>query len=110
MGDGSTEFGQGAGVLSRAATMVSEAREDFDGHAKTLDGQIAAVRGRWGGAGANAFFVLHQSWTEKHKVVVTALDKFAASLTETEKDNTRVDEEAGAFMNNLINKLGQVQS
>lgn len=103
------EFGQGERVLTRAAGMVAEARADFEGHAKTLDGQITGVRNRWGGAGASAFFILHQAWTEKHKVVVTALDKFAADLTDTERDNTRVDEEAGAFMNNLINKLGQVQ-
>ena len=104
-----TEFGQGEQVLTRAAGMVAEARADFEGHAKTLSGQIDAIRNRWGGAGASAFFVLHQAWTEKHQVVISALDKFALDLVDTERDNTRVDDEAGAFMNNLINKLGQVQ-
>lgn len=103
------EFGQGEGVLTRAATMVSEARANFDGHAKTLDGQIAAIKGRWQGAGSQAFQVLHVAWTEKHKTIVSALDTFANSLTETEKDNVRVDEDQSAFMNNLYNKLGNVQ-
>ena len=82
---------------------------DYVAAVKVLDGQISAVKGRWGGAGANAFFILHNAWQEKHKVVVTALDKFHASLTETEKDNVQVDQQAGDFMNSLINKLGNVQ-
>lgn len=102
----SPEFGQGEGTLTRAASLVSEARSDFNGFAARLDGQIAAVQGRWGGQGAQAFFLLHQAWTEKQKVIVDALDEFAASLTTTERDNVSTDETQGASYARLNGRLG----
>lgn len=109
MADNAPVFGQAHGVLSQAAKLVIDAKADFEKQSRDLDSQIQSVQGRWGGAGASAFFALNTAWQEKHKVVVTALDKFHASLTATEKDNTQVDEQAGDFMNSLINKLGNVQ-
>ncbi len=102
------EFGQAEGALKRIADRVIQAKDEFGKHSSTLDGQISALKGKWEGDGGRAFMVLHQAWTEKHKVVTTALDKFHASLTETEKDNVAVDQQAGSGMNNLINKLGNL--
>ncbi len=100
------EFGQGDGTLSQAAGLVTDARTDFSAYSARLDGQIAAMQGRWGGRGAQAFFVLHQAWTEKQRTIVNALDDFAASLTSTEQDNTATDDSIGASYAQLRGRLG----
>ncbi len=102
------EFGHAEGALKQIAERVIQAKEEFKKHSDTLDGQIQGLKGKWEGDGGRAFIILHQAWTEKHKVVTTALDKFHAALTETEKDNVAVDQQAGAGMNNLFNKLGSI--
>lgn len=102
------EFGHAEGALKEIAERVIVAKEEFRKHAEVLDGQIKDIRLKWQGEGGNAFQILNEAWNEKHKVVTTALDKFHASLTETEKDNVAVDQQAGTGMNNLINKLGQL--
>ena len=43
----SNDFGQAHGALTRAAGMVMDAKQDFDGLSKTLDGQIANLQGKW---------------------------------------------------------------
>ncbi|GAA3820454.1 WXG100 family type VII secretion target [Nocardioides panacisoli] len=102
----SPEFGQGEGVLSRAAGMVADARTDFNSYSNTLTNQIAGVHGKWGGAGATAFFTLHQAWTEKHKVIVDALNEFEDSLQVTERDNTATDDTQRSSYTNLQGRLG----
>jgi WXG100 family type VII secretion target len=101
-----TEFGQGEGTLSKASGLVTDARADFNKIADRLSGQIAAVQGKWGGSGATAFFTLHTAWNEKQKVIVDALDEFAASLTSTEKDNVSTDDQQNASYTNLQGRLG----
>lgn len=100
------EFGQGDGTLSHAAGLVADARTDFTAYSARLAGQIAGVHGRWGGRGAEAFFVLHQAWTEKQRTIVDALDEFAGALTATEQDNTATDDEVGAGYQQLHARLG----
>ncbi len=100
------EYGQGHGTLTRAAGLVSDARADFNSLSAKLTDQISALQGRWGGQGASAFFVLHQTWTEKQRTIVGALDEFASSLTVTERDNVATDEDQAAGMSRLTNRLG----
>jgi WXG100 family type VII secretion target len=100
------EFGQGEGTLSKAAGLVTDARGEFTKIASTLSGQIQAVQGKWGGAGASAFFTLHTAWNEKQKVIVDALDEFSASLGVTEKDNMATDDAEGANYAKLNGRLG----
>lgn len=100
------EFGQGEGTLSRASGMVSDARGDFMNISSTLSGQIAEVRGKWGGQGATAFHILHDAWQEKQKVIVDALDEFSAALTGTEKDNVSTDDAQHTSYTNLQGRLG----
>jgi len=102
------EFGHAEGALKQIADRVILAKQEFKKHSDTLDGQIQGLKGKWQGDGGNAFMILHNAWTEKHKVVTVALDKFHAALTETEADNVAVDQAAGGDMNNLINKLGSL--
>lgn len=107
MSSSNVEFGHAEGALKQIAERVMTAKEEFARHSATLDGQIQGLRGKWEGDGGRAFMVLHQAWTEKHKVVVTSLDRFHASLTDTERDNVAVDQAAGDGMNALLNKLGR---
>lgn len=99
------EMGMGEGTLSKAAGMVTTARQDFHRLSGELDGQIADLKGKWGGAGGQAFFILHQAWTDKQKMVVDALDDFEASLRGTERDATNVDDTQAVNFNNFQNRL-----
>lgn len=100
------EFGHAEGALKQIADRVIQAKQEFGQHSATMESQLEGMRSAWQGSGGLSFQQLKDAWVEKHKLVVTALDKFHASLTETEKDNTAVDEQAGAGMNTLINRLG----
>ena len=100
------EMGQGEGTLSRAAGLVAEARGDFDRISARLDGQIEGLRGRWAGAGGQAFFALHQAWTDKQRVIVAALAEFEASLTGTERDNVATDQAQSATYQRTAGRLG----
>ena len=99
------EFGQGEGTLTKAAGLVTDARADFNQIANRLSGQIAGVQGKWGGQGASAFFILHNAWNEKQKVITDALDEFAASLQTTEKDNVATDDAQSANYTRLNGRL-----
>ncbi len=99
------EMGMGEGTLSKAAGMVSTAKQDFNRLSGDLEGQIADLKGKWAGAGGQAFFILHQAWTDKQKMVVSALDEFEASLRGTEKDATNVDDTQASNFANFQNKL-----
>ena len=100
------EMGQGEGTLSRAAGLVADARSDFDQISARLTGQIDGLRGRWAGAGGQAFFALHQAWTEKQRVIVSALNEFEASLTGTERDNLSTDQAQSATYQRTASRLG----
>ena len=106
MSNSATEMGQGEKTLSQAAGMVADAKLDFDSFSKTLDGQIAGLRTKWAGAGAQAFFILHQAWTEKQAVILSALNEFEASLLSTEKDNVNTDDTQSSNYNRYAGRLG----
>lgn len=106
MSNSATEMGQGEKTLSQAAGMVADAKSDFDSFSKTLDGQIAGLRTKWAGAGAQAFFILHQAWTEKQAVILSALNEFEASLLSTEKDNVNTDDTQSSNYNRYAGRLG----
>ncbi|MCW2796712.1 WXG100 family type VII secretion target [Nocardioides sp.] len=106
MSQSAPEMGQGEKTLSQAAGMVVDAKKDFDSFSKTLDSQIAGLRSKWAGAGAQAFFVLHQAWTEKQAVILSALNEFEASLLSTEKDNVNTDDTQSSNYNRYAGRLG----
>lgn len=99
------EMGMGEGTLGKAAQLVAGAKQDFDRLSGELDGQISDLRGRWQGAGGQAFFILHQAWTEKQKVIVSALNEFENSLVGTEKDISSTDDSQASNFNNFQNRL-----
>lgn len=100
------EMRMGEGTLSRAAQLVADARQDFDRLAADLDGRIADLRGRWAGAGGEAFFVLHQAWTEQQRTVVGALDGFEAALLATQRDLTGTDDAQATAFSGYRSRLG----
>jgi WXG100 family type VII secretion target len=106
MSNNAPEMGQGEKTLTKAAGMVVDAKKDFDGFSKKLDGQIAGLQGKWAGAGGTAFFSLHQAWTEKQNVITNALNEFEASLASTEKDNINTDETQSANYHRTAGRLG----
>ncbi len=106
MSQGAPEMGQGEKTLTRAAGLVADAKQDFDGLSKALEGKITGLQGKWAGAGGTAFFSLHQAWTEKQRVITNALNEFEASLTSTEKDNLNTDETQSSNYNRYAGRLG----
>lgn len=100
------EIRMGEGALGRAAQLVADARADFDRLAADLDGRIAGLRGRWTGAGGEAFFVLHQTWSEKQRTVVGALDGFEAALLTTQRDVAATDDAQAAAFHTYQSRLG----
>lgn len=103
---GAPEMGQGEGTLTRAAGLVTDAKADFDTLSNNLSGQIAGLQGKWAGAGGTAFFALHQAWSDKQRVITTALNEFEASLTSTERDNLNTDETQSSNYNRVAGRLG----
>ena len=110
MTSNSNEMLAGEHALSRAAGMVSAAKADFTRDAANLENQINGMRGRWQGAGGQAFFTLHQAWTEKQRIILSALDEFEASLRTTERDNVSTDETQQAANVNLAGRLDGIRS
>jgi len=106
MSQGAPEMGQGEHTLTRAAGLVVEARQDFEGLSKALEGKIAGLQGKWAGAGGTAFFSLHQAWTDKQAVIANALNEFEAPLQSTERDNGNTDEDQPANYNRTAGRLG----
>lgn len=100
----------GEGTLVRAATMVADAKVDFDRLAADLGHQIVSAQGRWQGAGGTAFFQLHQAWTEKQRAIVTALDRFQTELTGTDAVLTAADQHAQATANATAQRLGAIRA
>lgn len=100
------EMGQGERTLTRAAGLVADARADFDTLSKSLEQQILAQQGKWVGAGGAAFFTLHQAWTDRQRVITSALNEFEASLTSTERDNMSTDETQSSNYNRVAGRLG----
>ena len=106
MSNSTQEMGHGEGTLTRAAGLVAAAKGDFDRISTRLESQISGLRGRWAGAGGQAFFELHQAWTERQRLIVRALDEFGASLTSTERDNVATDQSQSATFARTTARLG----
>ncbi|GAB2761145.1 hypothetical protein GCM10027020_11870 [Nocardioides salsibiostraticola] len=106
MTTGHNEFGQGEGTLTRAASMVTDAKADFMSISNQMTGKLQGMSGQFVGQGGTAFTRLHTAWAERQRTIVGALDDFAESLTLTEKDNLQTDEVQSASMTSLANRLG----
>jgi len=100
----------GEGVLVQAASLVTDAKADFDRLAANLSHQILGAQNRWQGQGGSAFFGLAQAWDEKQRTIVGALDRFHAELTGTQNVFHGADEGAASGANQNMHRLGGIQS
>lgn len=100
------EMSQGEGTLVAAAERVGACRADFDQMSAQLTDQLAALQGQWLGRGAGAFWSLQQTWTDRQRVVVSALDRFDTSLRVTQRDVAGADEQQGSTYTAMVGRLG----
>lgn len=94
------------GALVQAADHVTRARADVTALGGQLAAQIDGMGARWGGEGARAFHRLHLAWQEKQRRIVGALDGFADSLTQTDRDNLATDQAQADLSATLVARLG----
>lgn len=102
----SHDYGHGEGTLSAAMAQVAEARSDFTQLAAGLEARIQGQAGQWEGSGARSFFALHRAWTDRQRVIVGALDRFADALRSAEADNLATDDAQSAALLRLQGRLG----
>jgi len=94
------------GALQQGATRTREARADVTALSNDLSARIQGIGAQWGGEGARAFHRVHDAWQEKHRRIVTALDDFAASLVDTDKDNVATDQLQADVAARLLSRIG----
>lgn len=94
------------GALVQAADHVARARVDVTTLGAQLASQIDGMGARWGGEGARAFHRLHLAWQDKQRRIVGALDGFAESLQETDRDNLATDQAQADLSATLVARLG----
>lgn len=99
-------FHQTENALSQAAEHVRTAKQEVTGLCQSLSSQIQGIGARWGGQGATAFHTLHNTWQEKQRTIVNALDTFAESLDTTQTDNVNTDQSQADLSSNLLRRLG----
>ncbi len=100
------EMSQGEGTLAAAAERVGACRADFDRMSGQLTDQLAALQGQWLGRGAGAILLMQQTWTDRQRVVVSALDRFDTSLRVTQRDVAGADEQQGSTYAAMVGRLG----
>lgn len=94
------------GALRAATEHVRQARADVTALSQTLTGQINGIGSQWGGEGAQAFHRVHTAWQQKQARIVGALDEFAESLTDTDRDNKATDSARAEVSARLLSRLG----
>ncbi|MBM7518052.1 WXG100 family type VII secretion target [Nocardioides nitrophenolicus] len=100
-----TEFGHGEGALKKVAELVATTKQDLVKKSGEMESELAAMKQAWVGGGGLAFENVKNAWIEKHKVVTAALDKFEASLIETESDNMNTDGTISGDLAGFLSKL-----
>lgn len=103
---GNAGFHQTEAALSHAAEHVRTAQSEVTTLCQSLSSQIQGIGARWGGQGATAFHTLHNTWQEKQRTIVNALEDFAASLETTQSDNVGTDQAQADMSSNLLRRLG----
>jgi uncharacterized protein YukE len=100
------EMGQGQGTLSAAATLVVAAKEDLDRLDHELVTHLGEAKALWGGQGGSAFQALGLAWSQRQRVIVSALDGLEEALRSTERDNIGTDETQSAAFARTQLRLG----
>lgn len=101
-----TNLSAASGALQEAAEHVRTARTLITNDSKRLADEILTLGGNWSGEGFRAFTSVHTAWQEKSERVVRALDDFAESLVDTDRDNTATDTARAEVSARLLSRLG----
>ena len=94
------------GALQQGASRTREARADVTALSNDLSARIQGIGAQWGGEGARAFHRVHEAWQEKQRRIVSALDDFAASLVDTDKNNVTTDQLQADVADRLLSRIG----
>ena len=97
--------GFGEGTLKTTEQLLAEAKVELRRLSNELQGEINQLNGKWGGDGAIAFGILNTAWDEKQGAIVMTLEKFEATLDETEKSMTTSDEQSSASVAAIRNQM-----
>ena len=101
--------GFGEGTIKTTGQLLAEAKVELRRLSNELQGEINQLQGKWGGAGAQAFGILNTAWDEKQGAIVMTLERFEASLDETEKSLTTSDETAASGVNSIRSQMEGVR-
>ena len=97
--------GFGDGTIKSTAQLLAEAKVELKRLSNELQGEINQLQGKWGGAGAQAFGILNRAWDEKQGAIVMTLERFEATLDETEKSMTTSDEQSSASVSAIRSQM-----
>lgn len=97
--------GFGEGTIKSTAQLLAEAKIELKRLSSELQGEINQLQGKFGGQGAVAFGILNRAWDEKQGAIVMTLEKFEATLDETEKTMTTSDEQSAASVASLTSRM-----
>lgn len=93
-------------ALSQGAEAVVIARGDVKAKCNTVSDRVNEMMAGWGGQGASSFGNLMIAWQDKQEAILQALDRLAASMQETEKDNVATDQGQSDAHLTLQHRLG----
>ena len=105
----SNRVGFGDGTIKSTGQLLAEAKVELRRLSKELQGEIDQLQGKFGGQGAQAFGVLNRAWDEKQGAIVMTLEKFEATLDETEKSMTTSDEQSASSVSAIRNQMEGVR-
>ena len=101
--------GFGDGTIRTTSRLLADAKGELRRLGQELQGEINGMQGKWGGAGARAFGVLNQAWDDKHRAIVSTLERFEANLQETEVSLSSSDETAAASVGTIRSQMEGVR-
>ena len=99
----------GHGTLGTAAGLVAQAQADLEHQAAGLQQRLLAAQSRWQGAGGAAFAAVGQTWNDKQRTILAALDDFNTALLATESRNQASDDAAMALQNAHLHRLDGIR-
>lgn len=92
-------------ALTRAASMVSDARTELSGSLQSLRGKLDGIGAQWKGAGAGAFTQVMQNWNEDARKIISSLERFEENLRKSESTYTAADEAQQSTFAKLSSRL-----
>jgi len=93
-------------ALTRAASLVGEARQDLNSQLQGLGGKLQGIGSQWRGSGAAAFMQVMERWNADARKIIQALETFEDNLKKSESTYTAADDAQQAAFQRLSGRLG----